>query len=484
MGRIWTDENKYRLWLAVEIAVCEALAARGTIPKSALATIKRRAGFNTHEIDQIEARVKHDVIAFLTSVARRVGPDSRFIHLGLTSSDVVDTALALQLVEAADLLIDGIGHLQKALRRRAIEHEKTIMIGRTHGIHAEPITFGLKLALWYAEMGRNRVRLERARETVGVGKLSGAVGTFAHLDPAVEADVCRRLHLAPEPIANQVIQRDRHAEFVAALAIVGSSLDKFATEIRNLQRTDVREVEEPFAKGQKGSSSMPHKRNPVGCEQVSGLARLLRSNAQAAFENVPLWHERDISHSSVERVILPDSTILLDYTLNRMTAIVGGLLVYPKRMRENLERMKGLVYSQTLLLALARAGMTREMAYEAVQRASMRVWEGKGSFLQMVLEERGVVSALGAPGVRACFDPARHIRHVPLLFRRVFGKAHSPGKSQGKARGSKVTGSRRKTKGGASRSGATGRKPSGARKTIRARSAIAARRGAAAHRRG
>ena len=421
MGRIWTDEHRYRLWLAVEIAVCEALAARGEIPKKALATIKRRAGFDAREIARLEVRVRHDVIAFLTSVARRVGPDSRFIHLGLTSSDVVDTALGLQLVEAADLLLADVRGLLQALRRRAVEHRKTVMIGRTHGIHAEPITMGLKLALWHAEMERHLTRLERARETVRVGKLSGAVGTFAHIAPEVETEVCRRLGLSPEPIANQIVPRDRHAEFVATLALVGSSLDKFATEIRHLQRTEVREVEEPFAKGQKGSSAMPHKRNPVTCEQISGLARLLRANAQAAMENVPLWHERDISHSSVERVILPDSTIVLDYALNRFTSVVEGMLVYPERMRENLGRMKGLVYSQTLLLALARAGMTREAAYDAVQRASMRVWDGKGTFQEMVLGESTVVALLGRGGIEACFDPARHLRRVPELLRRAFG---------------------------------------------------------------
>lgn len=422
MGRIWSDENRFRLWLEVELAVCEALAARGVIPRRALAAIKSRAGFDVKEIARIEAKVRHDVIAFLTSVARRVGPDSRFIHLGLTSSDVVDTALALQLVEAADLLIAGVVTLRKALRARAFEHRDTVMIGRTHGIHAEPITFGLKLALWHEEMGRNLARLERARETVRVGKLSGAVGTFAHVGPDVEADVCRRLGLAPDPIGNQIIQRDRHAELVMAIALTGTSLDKVATEIRNLQRTDVREVEEPFAKGQKGSSSMPHKRNPVVSEQISGLARLMRSNAQAALENVPLWHERDISHSSVERVILPDSTILLDYTLDKLAWIISGLLVYPDRMQENLDRMKGLVFSQTLLLALARAGMTREDAYEAVQRASMRVWAGEGTLRDLVLEETKVVETLGRRGVDACFDPRRHLRAVPVLFRRVFGR--------------------------------------------------------------
>ena len=445
MGAIWTDAGKYRLWLKVEIAVCEALAARGAIPKKALATIKRRAGFDAREIDRIEAKVKHDVIAFLTSVARRVGPDSRVIHLGLTSSDGVDTALALQLVEAADLLLADLAGRLFVLRRRAFEHRETVMIGRTHGIHAEPITLGLKLALWYAETERNRDRLRRAREGVRVGKLSGAVGTFAHLSPAIEEEVCRRLGLRPEPVASQVIQRDRHAEFVATLAIIGSSLDKFATEIRNLQRTDVREVEEPFSKGQKGSSAMPHKRNPVGCEQISGSARILRANAIAALENVPLWHERDISHSSVERVILPDSTILLDFVLHRFTGIVDGLLVYPERMRENMDRMKGLVYSQTLLLALARAGMTREEAYEAVQRAAMRVWAGEGSFLDMVLEESKVVLALGRKGIEACFDPARHLRHVPAIFRRVFGRG--PGASIPAPR----AGARKAARGGAGR---------------------------------
>jgi len=423
MGRIWSDENRFRLWLRVEIAVCEALAERGVIPRRALAVIRSRAGFDVADIARIEEKVRHDVIAFLTSVARRVGPDSRFIHLGLTSSDVVDTALALQLVEASDLLIAGVGKLRAALRERAFEHRDTVMIGRTHGIHAEPITFGLKLALWYEEMGRNLARLERARETVRVGKLSGAVGTFAHLGPDVEADVCRRLGLVPDPIANQVIQRDRHAELVTAIALAASSMDKITTEIRNLQRTDVREVEEPFAKGQKGSSAMPHKRNPVVCEQISGLARLMRSNAQAALENVPLWHERDISHSSVERVILPDSTILLDYTLAKLTWIVSGLLVYPDRMQENLDRMKGLVYSQTLLLALAQGGLTREAAYEAVQRASMRVWAGEGTLREMVLREEKIVATLGRRGVEACFDPRRHLRRVPELFRRVFGRS-------------------------------------------------------------
>jgi len=347
---------------------------------------------------------------------------------------VVDTALALQLVEASDLLIAGVVGLQDALRRRAFEHRDTVMIGRTHGIHAEPITFGLKLALWHEEMGRNRARLERARESVRVGKLSGAVGTFAHLGPDVEEDVCRRLSLEPDPIANQVIQRDRHAELVLAIALTASSMDKITTEIRNLQRTDVREVEEPFAKGQKGSSAMPHKRNPVVCEQISGLARLMRSNAQAALENVPLWHERDISHSSVERVILPDSTTLLDYTLSKLTWIVTDLLVYPRRMQENLDRMKGLVYSQTLLLALARAGLTREDAYDAVQRASLRVWEGEGTFLETVLQEKRIVEALGRRGVEACFDPRRHLRAVPLLFRRVFGPSGASGAGRAPSR--------------------------------------------------
>jgi adenylosuccinate lyase len=411
MGFIWSDENRYRLWLRVELAACEALAARGKIPARAMATIRRRAGFDAREIERIEAKVRHDVIAFLTSVARRVGPPARFIHMGLTSSDIVDTALALQLVASIDLLIGGVRVLMGEIRRRALEHEWTVMVGRTHGIHAEPITLGLKLALWHEEMKRHLERLEQSRETVRFGKLSGAVGTFAHQPPSLEAAVCRRLGLRPEPVASQIIPRDRHAEYLMVLALVGTSLDKFATEIRHLQRTEVREVEEPFARGQKGSSAMPHKRNPVGCEQVSGIARILRANVQAALENVPLWHERDISHSSVERVILPDSSIALDYALHRLSGIVRGLVVYPEQMKANLDRMKGLVYSQTVLLRLAEDGMSRDRAYGLVQRAAMRVWAGEGSFLEAVLSQREIVSRLGrkAP-VRYHGVPARAVR--------------------------------------------------------------------------
>ena len=420
MGRLWSDESRFRRWLEVELAVCEALAERGEIPAEALRTIREKARFDVAEIHAIEERVKHDVIAFLTSVANAVGPDSRFIHKGLTSSDVLDTALALQLVEAADRIIAGVETLQGVLRRRAGEHRMTVMVGRTHGIHAEPVTLGLKFALWHAEMDRNLVRLRAARETVRVGKLSGAVGTFAHLGPDVEDDVCRRLGLKPAPIATQVLQRDRHAEYLCALAVTAASIEKFATEIRNLQRTDIREVEEPFGMGQKGSSAMPHKRNPVVCENLTGLARLVRVNALAALENVALWHERDISHSSVERVILPDSTILLDTMLARFTTVVDGLLVYPERMLENLGRMKGLVFSQALLLELVEAGATREEAYDWVQRSAMKVWETGKEFRALVEDDPDIAKTLSPEAIAACFDLGRHLRHVDTLFRRVF----------------------------------------------------------------
>jgi adenylosuccinate lyase len=344
MARIWTAEAKYEAWLRVELAVCEVYARRGLIPSDALGRIKARARVSARRIDEIEARTRHDVIAFLTNLEEALGADSRHVHLGLTSSDVVDTALALLLRQAAELLLAGLEQFRAAVRDLAITHKHTVCVGRTHGIHAEPMTFGLKAAVWYAEAGRNLERLRRAREAVRVGKISGAVGTFAHVDPDVEEEVCRLLGLEPAPISTQIVQRDRHAEFVSALAIVAASLEKVALEIRSLQRTEILEAEEPFAEGQKGSSAMPHKRNPVSCEQVTGLARLVRSNAIAAFENIALWHERDISHSSVERVILPDSTQLVDYMLHQMTRIVDGLLVYPERMRENMDQSFGLMF--------------------------------------------------------------------------------------------------------------------------------------------
>jgi len=359
MARIWTQESKYEAWLKVELAVCEVHAKRGIIPTDALGRIKAGAKVDAARIDEIETRTRHDVIAFLTNLEESIGADSRHVHLGLTSSDVVDTAQALQLVAASELLLAGLERLRAALRVLALRHKETICVGRTHGIHAEPTSFGLKAALWFAEAGRNLERLRRAREAVRVGKISGAVGNFAHVEPEVEEEVCRLLGLEPAPISTQVVQRDRHAELCATLAIVAASLEKIATEIRSLQRTEIREAEEPFTEGQKGSSAMPHKRNPVSCEQICGLARIVRTNSLAAFENVALWHERDISHSSVERVILPDSTLLVDYMLHLMIRIIEGLRVYPERMRENLERSYGLMFSQRVLLRLAETGLPR-----------------------------------------------------------------------------------------------------------------------------
>jgi len=419
MGALWTDEARYAKWLAVELAVCDAYARRGVIPADAVARIRSRARVDSHRIEEIEARVRHDVIAFLTNLEEAIGEDSRFVHVGLTSSDVVDTALALQLVEAADRLLAGLDGLRELLRRLALRYRDTVMVGRTHGVHAEPTTFGLKVAGWYAEAGRNRDRLARAREAVRVGKISGAVGNFAHVAPEIEAEVCRALGLEPAPVSTQIVQRDRHAEFVTTCAIVGGSLEKIATEIRSLQRTEILELEEPFGEGQKGSSAMPHKRNPVSCEQATGLARLLRANAGAALEDIALWHERDISHSSVERIILPDSTILLDYLLAQMTRILDGLVVDPERMRENLDRSYGLIYSQRVLLALTDAGLARQAAYELVQRAAMRAWRERRSFLECLQEEPGVTAHLAAEALKACFDPAWYLRHVDTVFRRV-----------------------------------------------------------------
>lgn len=422
MAELWSDRSRWSAWLEVELAVCEALAARGMVPAEDLATIRERAGFDAARIEAIEAEVKHDVIAFLTSVAETVGPASRHIHYGLTSSDVVDTAQALLLVRAADRILGGIGRLLEVLERQARAHRATVLVGRTHGIHAEPYTLGLKFAGWFAEMARNRDRIRAAREEIRVGKISGAVGTYAHLGPDVEAEVLRRLGLEPETVSTQVVARDRHAVFVSALAVLASSIDRIATEIRHLQRTDVREVEEPFSAGQKGSSAMPHKRNPIGCENLSGLARVVRSHVQAALENVPLWHERDISHSSVERVILPDATILCDTMLARLTAILDGLLVYPDAMRANLEKTRGLVFSQAVLLALARAGMTREDAYRIVQTHAMAVWRGEGGFRDRLAADPEVTGVLSDADLAGCFDPARSLRHVDAIYERVFGR--------------------------------------------------------------
>jgi adenylosuccinate lyase len=423
MGRTWSEERKFETWLRVEIAAAEAMAEAGLVPADAARDIRERGAFDVARIDEIEQTTQHDLIAFTTAVAEHVGPSARWLHFGLTSSDVVDTALALQMREGCDLVLAGLDRLADAVARRAHEHRRTPMIGRTHGVHAEPMTLGLKLALWYAEIGRARVRVARARHTVSVGKVSGAVGTFAHLDPAIEARVCEKLGLTPAPVSSQVIQRDRHAELLCALAIAAASIEKFALEIRGLQKTEIGEVEEPFGKGQKGSSAMPHKRNPVGCEQVCGLARLVRANAMAALENVALWHERDISHSSVERVILPDSFLALDHMLRRFTKIVDGMVVHPERMRENLERSRGVVFSGTVLLELARRGLSREQAYERVQRNAMRSFHEGRDFKSLLLADADVVAVLPPAEIERAFDLDDQLRNIDVVFDRVFGAA-------------------------------------------------------------
>ncbi len=420
MAEVWKPENVFRKWLEIEMLVCEAWARLGEIPESSLKTIKQRASFDIKRIEEIEREVKHDVIAFLTSVAESVGEDSKYIHMGLTSSDILDTSLALLLREAADILIEDVDRFMEAVKDRAYEHRDTFMIGRTHGIHAEPITFGWKLAIWYEEMKRNRVRLKRARDVIGCGKISGAVGNYAHIPPSIERYVCERLGLVPASISSQIVQRDRHAEFFTALAITGTSLERFAMEIRHLQRTEVFEAEEFFSEGQKGSSAMPHKRNPVLSENVCGLARLLRSYAQAAMEDMPLWHERDISHSSVERVIAPDATIVLDFILDRMTGIIKGLTVYPDNMKKNLELLKGLPFSQRVLIALVKKGLTREDAYRIVQRNAMRVWEEGCDFKKTLIDDPELSAHMDKEEIDSLFDYVCYPRYVDEVFERVF----------------------------------------------------------------
>jgi adenylosuccinate lyase len=416
MGKIWEDENKFRIWLEIEMLACEAQAELGVVPKEAVNVIREKGNFNVARILEIEHEVKHDVIAFLTNVGEYVGPESRFIHLGMTSSDVLDTALAVQMKQSAELLLKDMEGLKEILERRAKEFKHTVMIGRTHGIHAEPITFGLKLAIWYAETQRNIERLNASLKTISVGKISGAVGTYQHLDPFVERYVCEKLGLQPAPISTQILQRDRHAEFMNVLAICGCSLEKFATEIRHLQKTEVLEAEEYFSKGQKGSSAMPHKRNPIVCERVAGLARLLRSNALAAMENVALWHERDISHSSVERVIVPDSCILLDFILGDMTKIIDRLLVYPEHMTSNLNATRGLIFSQEVLLALTKKGMKREDAYRVVQEQAMKVWKEEKEFKALLLGSEEVMKFISKKELDELFDPKRSLKHVDYIF--------------------------------------------------------------------
>ena len=426
MGAIWSDRRRYETWLEVELAAADATAEAGLIPREAAAELRAKtAGFEIDiaRIEEIETVTQHDVIAFTTAVAEKVGPAARWLHFGLTSSDVLDTAQAIQMREACGLVIRNVGVLMEAVRERAEEYRRTPMIGRTHGVHAEPMTFGLKLALWYHELQRDLDRLLRARDTVSVGKISGAVGTFAHLDPAIEARVCARLGLEAAPVSSQVIQRDRHAELLSAIAICGASLETFALEIRGLQKTEIGEVEEPFGKGQKGSSAMPHKRNPIGCEQIVGLARLLRANAAAAMENIALWHERDISHSSVERVILPDSFIALDHMLRRFTRIVRGMVVYPDRMLENLQRSRGVVFSGTILLELARRGVSREQAYEWVQRNAMRAFHEQRDFKPLLLADPDVTKVLTAAEIEKAFDLHEQLRNVDQVMDRVFAGA-------------------------------------------------------------
>jgi adenylosuccinate lyase len=426
MVAIWSPETKYRIWFEIEAHACDALAAIGVIPKSAAETIWERGGkavFDIARIDEIEAVTKHDVIAFLTHLAEFVGPDSRFIHQGMTSSDVLDTCFNVQLVRATDLLIADIDRLLEALKRRAFEHKDTVTIGRSHGIHAEPTTFGLKLAQAYAEFDRNKTRLLEAREEVATCAISGAIGTFANIDPRVEEHVAAAMGLKPEPVSTQVIPRDRHAMYFATLGVIASSIERLSIEIRHLQRTEVLEAEEYFSPGQKGSSAMPHKRNPVLTENLTGLARMVRSYAMPAMENVALWHERDISHSSVERMIGPDATVTLDFALARMTTVIDKLLVYPDNMMKNMNKFRGLIHSQRVLLALTQAGVSRENAYRLVQRNAMKVWEEGKDFLEELLADTEVRAALSEDDIREKFDLAYHTKHVDTIFSRVFGEA-------------------------------------------------------------
>ncbi len=422
MGRIWSDENKYQKWLQVELLVCEAWASLGKIPQEALEQIKAKARVDPKRIEELEQVTRHDVAAFVMQLEEAVGEAGRYIHMGLTSYDIVDTSLSLLLREAAQLILEDLDQLLEAVKEKAYQYKDTVMMGRTHGVHAEPITFGLKMAIWYEELKRHRSRIERAKENISFGKVSGAVGTFAHVPPEVEEYVCRRLGLRPEPVSSQIIQRDRHGEFFCSLALLASSIEKFALEIRHLQRTEVLEAEEPFGEGQKGSSAMPHKRNPIGAENLCGLARVVRSNCVAALENIPLWHERDISHSSVERIIAPDSTILIDYMLARLTRIIKGLRVYPEKMRENMELTRGLYHSQGLMLRLIEKGLSRQEAYSTVQRRAMEAWEEGKDFLALVRSDETIRKFLSEEEIKEVFSLKYHLDHVNFIFGRVFGE--------------------------------------------------------------
>ncbi len=419
MGKIWSEENKFQKMLEIELLVCEALAELGEIPGEAVAKIKDRAGFDLNRIQEIEEEVRHDVIAFLTAVAEQVGEESRYIHLGLTSYDVVDTSLSLRMRESADIILKGLKELAGVLKGKAREHEKTVMVGRSHGIHAEPITFGLKLALWWQEVERSRENMEEARRLISYGKISGAVGTYAHIDPRVEEYVCKKLNLTPAPVSSQILQRDRHAHYLSALALLSSSLEKFSLEIRNLQRTEILEVEEYFSPGQKGSSAMPHKRNPIASENISGLARVVRSNSLAALENVPLWHERDLTHSSVERIIIPDSCLLVDYMLTKFIAVMKGLIVYPENMKKNLEKTRGLIFSETVLLELAKKGLSREEAYRLVQRNAMRAWKEETDFRAVLLQDEEMGKHLHKDEIERSFNLKHNLRNIEKIFQRL-----------------------------------------------------------------
>ncbi|MBM3571634.1 MAG: adenylosuccinate lyase [Alphaproteobacteria bacterium] len=421
MARIWDADNRYRIWFEIEAHACDAQAALGVIPKDAARAVWQRGKFNADRIDEIERTTKHDVIAFLTNLAEHVGDEARFVHQGMTSSDVLDTCLAVQLKQAADILIDDVDKVLVALKRRALEHKHTLCVGRSHGIHAEPTTFGLKLAGYYAEFARNRTRLVNARDEVATCAISGAVGTFANIDPAVERHVAEKMGLSVEPVSTQIIPRDRHAQFFATLGVVAGAIERLATEIRHLQRTEVREAEEHFAPGQKGSSAMPHKRNPVLTENLTGLARIVRMAVVPALENITLWHERDISHSSVERMIAPDATVTLDFALARLANVIDRLVVYPAAMQRNLDRLGGLVFSQRVLLALTQAGMSREDAYQAVQRNAMRVWQEGANFLALLQADRDVTQHLPTEKLAPLFDMGYHTKHVDTIFARVFG---------------------------------------------------------------
>ncbi len=423
MGAIWTQQRKYECWLDVELAVCQAMEEMGQVPRGIAKRVRKKVTINPARIAAIEHVTKHDVIAFLESIAEQAGKDARFLHAGLTSSDILDTALALQMVEASHILMDDLEALLHSLRDLAVAHQETITVGRSHGIHGEPITFGWKVAIWYQEFERQQHRLKAAIADIAVGKLSGAMGTFAHLSPSVEKTVCQQLGLKPALISNQVLQRDRHAAFLSVLALIAASIEKVATEIRHLQRTEVLEVEEFFEPGQKGSSAMPHKRNPIASENLCGLARVVRSNSLAALENVALWHERDISHSSVERIIIPDSTILLDYMLVRLTKVLSKLVVYPKQMMKTLNQTGGLIYSQRLLLALIHKGAIRKVAYEQVQKHAMAAWNNQGSFQTLIEEDPLIARHLSKKEIATCFNPKAYVRHQQQIFKRVFGKS-------------------------------------------------------------